>query len=116
MLDLIGGFRRIQDFFISYIETNFRIADPSAAISKRNLLNSSGEFTTEPYIEPVLRYRSSGKIFEDLVGIGGGPLDSLFPKGRKTFVELALSGLFDSKLGGEVWPRRSVHAPYSHQT
>ncbi|EGH8507388.1 DEAD/DEAH box helicase [Salmonella enterica] len=116
MLDPIGGFRRIQDFFISYIETNFRIADPSVAISRRNLLNSSGEFAAEPYIEPVLRYESSGKMLEDLVDIDGGPLNSLSPKGRKAFVELALSGLFDSKPGDEVWPRRSVHAPYSHQT
>ena len=44
MLDPIGGFRRIQDFFISYIETNFRIADPSVAASRRELLNSNGEF------------------------------------------------------------------------
>ena len=91
MLDPIGGFRRIQDFFISYIETNFRIADPSVAISRRNLLNSSGEFAAEPYIEPVLRYESSGKMLEDLVDIDGGPLNSLSPKGRKAFVELALS-------------------------
>ncbi len=116
MLDPIGGFRRIQDFFISYIETNFRIADPSVAASRRNLLNSSGEFAAEPYIEPVLRYESSDKTLEALAEMDGGPLDSLSSKGRKAFVELALSGLFDSKPGDEVWPRRSVHAPYSHQT
>ncbi|EHR1568133.1 DEAD/DEAH box helicase [Salmonella enterica] len=116
MLDPIGGFRRIQDFFISYIETNFRIADPSVAISRRNLLNSSGEFAAEPFIEPVLRYESSGKMLEDLVDIDGGPLKNLSPEGRKAFVELALSGLFDSQPGDGTWKRRSVHAPYSHQT
>lgn len=116
MLDPIGGFRRIQDFFISYIETSFRIADPSVSASRRNLLNSSGEFAAEPYIEPVLRYESSDKTLEALAEMEGGPLNSLSHKGRKAFVELALSGLFDSKPGDEVWPRRSVHAPYSHQT
>ncbi|MBJ8896373.1 DEAD/DEAH box helicase [Citrobacter braakii] len=116
MLDPIGGFRRIQDFFISYTETNFRIADPSVAASRRNLLNSSGEFAAEPYIEPVLRYESSDKTLEDLADMDGGPLNSLSPEGRKAFVELALSGLFDSKPGDAAWPRRSVHAPYSHQT
>lgn len=116
MLDPIGGFRRIQDFFISYIETNFRIADPFVTDSRRNLLNSSGEFAAEPYIEPVLRYESSDKTLEALAEMEGGPLNSLSPKGRKAFVELALSGLFDSKPGDEVWPRRSAHAPYSHQT
>ncbi|WP_447889515.1 DEAD/DEAH box helicase [Serratia fonticola] len=116
MLDPIGGFRRIQDFFISYIETNFRIADPSVAAARRNLLNSSGEFAAEPYIEPVLRYESSDKTLEALAEMDSGPLNSLSPKGRKAFVELALSGLFDSKPGDKVWQRRSVHAPYSHQT
>ncbi|MBN5408162.1 DEAD/DEAH box helicase [Serratia marcescens] len=115
MLDPIGGFRRIQDFFISYIETNFRIADPSVAASRRNLLNSSGEFAAEPYIEPVLRYESSDKTLEVLAEMDGGPLNSLSHKGRKAFAELALSGLFDAKIGDEIWPRRSVHAPYSHQ-
>ncbi|WP_313080106.1 DEAD/DEAH box helicase, partial [Atlantibacter sp.] len=115
MLDPIGGFRRIQDFFISYIETNFRIADPSVAASRRELLNSNGEFAAEPYIEPVLRYASSDKTLEDLADIENGPLSRLSPKGRRAFVELALSGLFDSKPGDAVWPRRSVHAPYLHQ-
>lgn len=99
MLDPIGGFRRIQDFFVSYIETNFRIADPSVATARRELLNSSGEFAAEPYIEPVLRYESSNKTLEDLADMDGGPLNSLSPEGRKAFVELALSGLFDSKPG-----------------
>ncbi|MEE3664765.1 DEAD/DEAH box helicase [Brenneria sp. g21c3] len=116
MLDPIGGFRRIQDFFISYIETNFRIADPFVTASRHNLLNSSGEFAAEPYIEPVLRYESSDKTLEALAEMDSGPLNSLSLKGRKAFVELALSGLFDSKPGDEVWPHRSVHAPYSHQT
>ena len=116
MLDPIGGFRRIQDFFVSYIETNFRIADPSVATARRELLNSSGEFAAEPYIEPVLRYESSNKTLEDLADMDGGPLNSLSPEGRKAFVELALSGLFDSKPGDAAWPRQSVHAPYSHQT
>ncbi|WP_217470431.1 DEAD/DEAH box helicase [Photorhabdus akhurstii] len=115
MLDPIGGFRRIQDFFISYIETSFRIADPLVAASRRKLLNSSGEFAAEPYIEPVLRYISSDNYLEDLADMENGPLNCLSSEGRKAFVELALSGLFDSKLGDEVWSRRSVHAPYLHQ-
>ncbi|WP_227538402.1 DEAD/DEAH box helicase [Klebsiella quasipneumoniae] len=115
MLDPIGGFRRIQDFFISYIETSFRIADPFVAASRRELLNSSGEFAAEPYIEPVLRYESSNKTLEDLADMENGPLRSLSQEGRKAFVELALSGLFDSKSGDASWRRRSVHAPYIHQ-
>lgn len=115
MLDPIGGFRRIQDFFISYIETNFRIADSSIAAARRKLLNSNGEFAAAPYIEPVLRYESSQQTLEELADDPNGPLKDLIPKGRRAFVELALSGLFDSKMGDEIWPRRSVHSPYVHQ-
>lgn len=116
MLDPIGGFRRIQNFFISYIETNFRISDPEVALSRHKLLNSSGEFAAAPYIEPVLRYVSSDKCLEDLADMENGPLSCLSSEGRRAFVELALSGLFDSKPGDALWPRRSVHVPYSHQT
>jgi hypothetical protein len=28
MLDPIGGFHRIRDLYITYLETNFRIRDP----------------------------------------------------------------------------------------
>lgn len=115
MLDPIGGFRRIQDFFISYIETNFRIADPSIATARRKLLNSNGEFAATPYIEPVLRYESSPQTLEELADDPNGSLKELTPEGRKAFVDLVLSGLFDSKPGDEIWLRRSVHSPYIHQ-
>lgn len=115
MLDPIGGFRRIQDFFISYVETSFRISNPSAADARRKLLNTSGVLATEPYIEPVLRYESSEKLLEDMVGDDDGPLAPLSLKGQEAFVELSLSGLFDGKPSDGPLTRKSAYAPYRHQ-
>ncbi|MYM70358.1 DEAD/DEAH box helicase [Pseudoduganella sp. FT55W] len=115
MLDPIGGFDRIKDFFISYVETSFRISDSSAAKARRTLLNGLGAFTTEPFIEPVLRYKSDGVKLEELVQMNGGPLAPLSPEGRRAFAELALSGLFEGKPSQGDIRRVSSYAPYRHQ-
>jgi hypothetical protein len=117
MLDPIGGFDRIQDFFISYVETNFRIADATVADRRRALLERRDVFATAPFIEPVLRYRSHPRRLEEMIDDDGGPLGALARPARIAFVELALSGLFpgrDAPPGGE--PKRiSAYAPYEHQ-
>lgn len=115
MLDPIGGFNRIKDFFISYVETSFRISDPASAAARRALLNSLGAFTTEPFIEPVLRYKSDGVKLEDLARRADGPLAPLSENGRRAFAELALSGLFEGKPSSGDIRRASNYAPYRHQ-
>lgn len=115
MLDPIGGFGRIKDFFISYVETSFRISDPSTAEARRCLLEAPGTFTTEPFLEPVLRYESSDTTLEQLAVLENGPLEPLSPAGRRAFVELVLSGLFEGvSVDGEI-RRRSEYPPYRHQ-
>ena len=115
MLDPIGGFSRIKDFFISYVETNFRISDPTVAAARRDLLEAPGTFTTDPFLEPVLRYTSSDTTIEELAMLENGPLEPLSPEGRRAFAELALSGLFDGRsVDGEI-RRRSEYPPYQHQ-
>jgi hypothetical protein len=117
MLDPVGGFGRIVDFFISYVETAFRIADRSAAESRHQLLLSPDALSTDPYIEPVLRYETSPRKLEQL--INHDVLAPISPAGRIAFVEMALSGLFD---GEEADPasnagarRKSKYPPYLHQ-
>lgn len=115
MLDPIGGFRRIQDFVINYIETSFRISDTAAAEARRNLLQAVGVFATEPFIEPVLRYESHPETLEQLAQRNDGPLSPMSWEGKRSFVELALSGLFDGvRCEGEI-RRKSRYAPYNHQ-
>ena len=113
MLDPIGGFARIKDFFISYVETAFRISDQRTAQARRELLESDGALATAPFIEPVLRYRTNDRALEDLVN--DDRLHCLSAEGRDSFVELALSGLFDGLPATGRIKRRSIVHPYSHQ-
>ena len=95
MLDPIGGFNRIKNFFISYVETNFRISNSPVALARGQLLRATDVFATAPLIEPVLRYQPNEKKLEQLIDVVGGPLEPLSADARKSFVELALSGLFE---------------------
>ena len=113
MLAPIGGFERIKDFFISYVETAFRISDTETAQARRELLETDGALATAPFIEPVLRYEASDHALEDL--IGGEGLNCLQPEGAVAFVELALSGLFDGLPSDGAIKRKSNYRPYVHQ-
>ncbi|MCW2283799.1 hypothetical protein M2323_001769 [Rhodoblastus acidophilus] len=116
MLDALGGFNRIRDFFITYVETAFRISNPAIQDARRDLLLTPGAFAVDPFVEPVVRYSSSKQTLEDLLN----QTDVLAPLGRearKAFIELALSGLFpgeDAPAGDEL-RRQSFYAPYVHQ-
>src|SRR3954470_14087096 len=95
MLDPIAGFGRIRDFFISYIETAFRISDPVTAAERHNLLIRPDVLATEPLVEPVLRYRLHDTVLEGL--IGDPILSPLSKPAQEGFLELALSGLFEGE-------------------
>lgn len=115
MLDPIGGFDRIRDFFISYVETSFRIADRAVAANRRRLLETANVFATTSFVEPVLRYRTYAKTIDAMVGASDSPIASLRREAQVAFAELALSGLFDgAPADGEV-RRKGLYAPYIHQ-
>jgi len=113
VLDPIGGFERIKDFFISYVETAFRISDPDTAQRRRQLLESDGALATAPFIEPVPRYRQYDDPLEKV--ISDKRLGHLSQEGREAFVELALSGLFEGKDADGPVKRASTYNPYIHQ-
>jgi len=113
VLDPIGGFERIKDFFISYVETAFRISNVETAAGRRELLESDGALATAPFIEPVPRYRQYADPLEQV--IADPRLGHLSRKGRESFVELALSGLFDGKDADGSIKRKSTYNPYIHQ-
>lgn len=92
ILDPIGGFDRIRDFFISYIETSFRVANGKVRDERRRLLETTNVFATSSFVEPVLRYAAHELRIEQMVGVPDRPL-GLLPKGSQVaFAELALSG------------------------
>lgn len=115
MLDPIGGFNRIRDFFISYVETSFRISDRPVAAERRRLLETTNVFATSSFVEPVLRYRTHDLRIDQMVGVSGGPLDGLSEEVQVAFAELALSGLFDGEDSTGKVKRVGKYAPYKHQ-
>src|SRR5690242_17704011 len=96
MHDPIGGFQRIRELFLTYLETAFRIANPGVSAERRALLETPGSFCTEPLLEPVPRYRGVSWELSEL-DHSGGPLEHLLPEVRAAFVRLVSSGLFDSR-------------------
>lgn len=66
MIDPIGSFEKIRDFYIAYLDTEFRVIDEGLMEERRNIFRQPGMLTTEPYFEPIPRYRSSGSTIADL--------------------------------------------------
>ncbi len=116
MLDPLGGFDRIRDLYISYLDTAFRVRRPTLLEQRRRLLRTPGSLAAQPFLEPVPRYKTSDRSLEDLVeGDTKNPIHCLSKDARRAFVELALSGLFPGLPGNGPLLRRHVFKPYRHQ-
>src|SRR5437762_1877131 len=99
MQDPIGSFFRIRELYLSYLDTAFRIADPSVAEERRRLLRAPGTLCTEPLVEPIPRYESDELEFHELLSATGSldPLPGFSPEQRLAFIDLVLAGLFPSR-------------------
>ncbi|MFM0371097.1 DEAD/DEAH box helicase [Paraburkholderia aspalathi] len=118
MLDPIGATHRIRDFFMSYLDTAFRIRDKAVASARRSLLNEPGTLTTDAYLEPVPKYAQVDFSLQELVDLKDeeNPLRDFSRDARRAFVELALSGLFPGTKSESTDVRRqSKLRPYVHQ-
>src|ERR1700753_2585221 len=118
MHDPIGSFLRIRDLYVTYLETAFRIADPSIAAERRNLLETNGTLCSDAIIEPSPRYSSSGIMLEDLANAEKDSelLPGFSSRQRQAFVDLALAGLLQSIEPNEIdAKRRAKFALYTHQ-
>jgi DEAD/DEAH box helicase domain-containing protein len=116
MIDPIGGFDRIRDLYITYLETAFRIRHTGVSAERRALLEKPGTLCTEPLIEPIPRYTSSYPLDELVDGDASGErLPGFDHSERRAFVDLALSGLIDSDLDANKEKLRASFALYQHQ-
>ena len=91
MLDPIGAFEQIRDNLILYIKTAFGTRYPSLEIEREHLMRTPGVLCQEPWIEPLPRYRSSGKT---IAALDGNDLPSLTPREQEGFKEFVRCGLF----------------------
>lgn len=117
MIDPIGGFERLRDFFLTYLDTAYRIRHPGLSATRRQLLREPGTLAAEPYLEPVPRYRACEYNLERLLDDWtGNPIGHFQPATRAAFVEIALSGLFPGRdVEGKSIARESLFNPYQHQ-
>lgn len=113
MFDPIGGFNRMIEQFLSYLDTAYRIDDHKVSAMRRELLSTPGELALDPIFEAVPRYETAGYGLEALIEDKDGKLPGFSRPERQAFVELALSGLFDrDKKSAEV---KGAYQPYLHQ-
>ncbi len=114
MDDPISSFSAIRDFYITYLETAFRIGDPGIQARRRELLEQTGTLCTEPYLEPLPGYKDLGLRVDDLVSDEHGRewLPGFTPAERKAFAELCLAGLLPADSGN---PARGRFNLYTHQ-
>lgn len=119
MIDPIGGFERLRNFFLTYLDTAYRIRDEDLAETRRVLLKDPGTLAAEPYLEPVPRYLSCDYQVEKLLEEwADNPIGHLPPASRAAFVEIVLSGLFPGEdVSDGPIARRSPETfkPYVHQ-
>lgn len=115
MLDPIGSFERMREFFISYLDTAFKIRRSAVSEMRRQLLSSAGQMCSEPLIEPILRYSSTEGRTADLLD-DGGALGHFGISARIAAIELISSGLFEGERCEDDQLRlRPRFMPYTHQ-
>jgi DEAD/DEAH box helicase domain-containing protein len=112
-------FESLRHFYLTYLETAFRIRHDAVQERRRRLLERPGTLCTSPLLEPVPRYlgprepvridelaeRSKGERW-----LPGFELDD-----RRAFVELAMAGLIPADVDPESGRRRGRFGLYEHQ-
>lgn len=113
MFDPIGGFNRMVEQFLAYLDTAYRIDDPKVSAMRRELLSQPGQLALDPIFEAVPRYETAGHGLEALIDDPEKKLPGFTRPEREAFVELALSGLFErDKESAEI---KGEYEPYLHQ-
>ncbi|HJV86603.1 MAG TPA: DEAD/DEAH box helicase [Noviherbaspirillum sp.] len=114
MIDPISSFDAIRDFYITYLETAFRIGDPDIQAKRRALLEEVDTLCTEPYLEPLPAYADYGLRIDGLrAAKDGAKWLAGFDQGeREAFVDLCLSGLLPADPNDSAKGRFAL---YTHQ-
>ena len=114
MRNPVETFESIRDFYITYLETAFRIGHPTIQNERRKLLEQIGTLCAELYIEPMPRYLDYGLDIGDLRDDDEGRkwLPGFSASERDAFVEICLCGLLPRHV---VDPRRGMFKLYTHQ-
>lgn len=90
MINPAAAYSELKSSVLRYIKTAFGTRSPSFEAEREQLLVRDGGVFQEPYIEPILTYKSAIKL-ED---IGAECLHGLSKEGAKAFKELSAATLF----------------------
>ena len=120
MHDPIGAFQRIRELYLSYLDTAFRIEDPTLAEERQSLLRRPGQLCTSPLLEAQPRWASYEFAFDQIRNAAdegfGEPaepvLGHMTQTAREAFVDLIGCGLMPSS---GVGMDRKLFPPYRHQ-
>lgn len=116
MKDPIQSFTALRNFYITYLETAFRIRDERVSRWRRELLEKPGTLCTVPYLEPIPSYAGPGTTVDQLSDDAPGTrwLPGFSASDRRAVTEVALAGLLPSAkdASGRVRGRFGL---YSHQ-
>ena len=114
MQDPLQTFSAIRDFYITYLETAFRIGDPVIQGLRRKLLEEIGTLAAEPLLEPLPTYEHLGLRIDDLLSSHHGEewLPGFSENQRRAFVELCLGGLLPKDSND---PSSGKFPLYAHQ-
>ena len=96
MQDPIGVFNRIKRNFVTYMNTAYRIENTHVSQERDALLDKTGGLATDPYLEPVVKYKA-GSNLGDLLTDSTKHLAGFTATEQTAFVDLAISGLYPAK-------------------
>ena len=91
-MDVVSAFEKVRDSYIDYVKTAFGTQYPGLEAERERLLRQPGTICQEPWIEPIPRYRTSGK---NIWGLAAQDLPGLSPEEVSAFQKLAACGLVE---------------------
>ncbi|SOB74736.1 Helicase conserved C-terminal domain-containing protein [Marinobacter sp. LV10R510-11A] len=117
MIDPIGAYKDIQELYLSYLDTVYRLRRDDLRQERMKLLSQPGTLMPEPFLEPVVRYRPAENSMECLFDQESdeNPLCRFSKDERQAIIEMTLSGLFPGKESEGDLRRSSLFKPYQHQ-
>ena len=89
-MDVVSAFDKVRDSYVDYVKTAFGTQFPGLEAEREALLRQPGVICQEPWIEPIPRYRTSGKKIQDLTATD---LPGLNPAEIEAFQNLVSCGL-----------------------
>lgn len=112
-------FESLRNFYVTYLETAFRIRHDAIQSARRRLLERSGTLCTIPFVEPVPRYLGPEESLriDELADPKKAVrwLPGFTAKELRTFSRLAMAGLLPSEIDTSNGQRRGRFGLYEHQ-